>query len=334
MSATAANNGDSASANEYEALLAQWGDMQAALAFLLHHPEKTADFPAKVRQCDQWLQELVAQDLDASLYLVFQLASSNGTSYSASHALVCAALCHILSREFALPRNERDSLVRAAFTMNIAMTQLQDELAERSEPITAQHQEAINRHAERGMELLEHAGVEDGLWLGSVAQHHTPRRDRAKEPLKNLTPEERLTHLLASVDRFTAFISPRKSRAGRTPTESMRALLGKNVSRSDEAGFVLVRTIGLCPPGTYVKLDNGDTAIVLRRGESTSFPVVASLLDPAGESYPEPELHYTIHGKRRVITALPFSAVNMGTNHYTMVRMGLMAAGKHLRPSR
>ena len=79
-----------------------------------------------------------------------------------------------------------------------------------------------------------------------------------------------------------------------------------------------------------MKLDNGDTAIILRRGESTSFPIVASLMDSEGEAYPEPELHYTVHGKRRVINALPSSAVSMGTNHYTMVRMGLLAAGKRL----
>ena len=316
------------STNKYEELLAKWGDMQAALGCLLHRPAQTHDFPAKVRQCDQWMQDLVAQDLDATLYLIFQLASSNGTGYSASHALVCATLCHVLSQELGLPRNERDSLVRAAFTMNIAMTQLQDELAERADVITAQQQEAINRHAEKSMALLEQVGVNDDLWLDSVAYHHSPQRDRAREPLKSLRPEERLTHILATVDRYAAFISPRKSRAGRSAPESMRTLLGKNVSQSDEVGFILVRTIGLCPPGTFVKLDNGDTAIVLRRGESTSFPVVASLLDASGEAFPEPELHYTSKGKPRILSALPSSSVSMGTNHYTMVRMGLMAANQ------
>ncbi|WP_240933132.1 HD domain-containing phosphohydrolase [Diaphorobacter sp. HDW4B] len=330
LAGTMATAAESASANEYEDLLAQWGDLQATLAFLLRRPEQATDFPTKMRQCDQWLQEMVAHDVDSTLYLIFQLASTHSTSYSASHALVCATLCHILAQELGLPRHERDSLVRAAFTMNIGMTVLQDELAERADPITAQQQEAINRHAEKGMALLEHVGVADDLWLDSVAYHHAPQRDRAREPLKNLQPEERLTHILASVDRYAAFISPRKSRPGRSATESMRALLGKNVSQSDEVGFILVRTVGLCPPGTFVKLDNGDTAIVLRRGESTSFPIVASLMDSDGEAYPEPELHYTVHGKRRVINALPSSAVSMGTNHYTMVRMGLMAAGKRL----
>lgn len=321
---------DSTPANEYEELLAQWGDLQAALAFVLHHPRQTANFTAKVCQCDQWLQDLVARDVDSTLYLIFQLAATNGTGYSASHALVCAALCHILAQELGLARRERDSLVRAAFTMNIGMTRLQDELAERSEPISAQQQEAVNRHAERGMALLEQVGVSDDLWLDAVAYHHAPQHERARDPLRNLQAEERLTHILATVDRYAAFISPRRTRAGRSATESIRTLLGKNTSQANEVGSLLERTIGLCPPGTFVKLDNGDTAIVLRRGESTSFPVVASLLDADGEPYPEPGLHFTSQGRPRVQSALPSSAVSMGTNHYTMVRLGLMAASRHL----
>ena len=50
----------------------------------------------------------------------------------------------------------------------------------------------------------------------------------------------------------------------------------------DAVSYTLVRSIGLCPPGTFVKLDNGDTAIVLRRSEKANHPLVASLLDRAG----------------------------------------------------
>ncbi|WP_353234189.1 HD domain-containing phosphohydrolase [Diaphorobacter ruginosibacter] len=324
---------DSGPANPYEALLAQWSDMQAALGFLLHKPLLSADFTAKVRQCDQWLQDLVAQDIDATLYLIFQLASGNGTGYSVSHALVCAALCHMLAQELGLPRRERDSLVRAAFTMNIGMTRLQDELAERADPISAQQQNAVDQHARHGTELLEQAGVDDALWLASVAQHHAAPRHHAREPLRSLQPQERLTHILATVDRYAAFISPRRSRAGRSATESIRTLLGKNVSSNDEVGFMLLRTIGLYPPGTFVKLDNGDTAIVLRRGESSHFPVVASLLDTRGEAHPEPALHFTSQGKPHVAGALPSSAVSMGANHHTMVRMGLIAASRQPVPA-
>jgi hypothetical protein len=73
--------------------------------------------PHKIAQLDTWLQELIAHDSDSALYLMFQLAGSSTVGYSASHALVCATLGHILAHEFQLPPHERNALVQAAFTM-------------------------------------------------------------------------------------------------------------------------------------------------------------------------------------------------------------------------
>src|SRR5690606_7143825 len=106
---------------EYEDLLGQWSDLEAFVSTLLARPASAQAFPAKVRQCELWLADLVAHDVDAALYLMFQLASTSTVGYSASHALVCAALCHVLALELQLPALERSSLVRAAFTMNIGM---------------------------------------------------------------------------------------------------------------------------------------------------------------------------------------------------------------------
>jgi hypothetical protein len=122
---------------EYEDLLSLWSDLESALSVVLSAPLRVQDFPAKVRQIDRWLQDLVAHDIDAALYLMFQLASTSSVGYSASHALVCGTLCHIMAQELQLPPRERDSLVRAALTMNIGMTALQDVLAEQREKPTA-----------------------------------------------------------------------------------------------------------------------------------------------------------------------------------------------------
>ena len=134
---------------EYEDLLSLWSDLESALSVVLSAPLRVQDFPAKVRQIDRWLQDLVAHDIDAALYLMFQLASTSSVGYSASHALVCGTLCHIMAQELQLPPRERDSLVRAALTMNIAMTALQDVLAGQREKPTAAQQDAIRNHPRR-----------------------------------------------------------------------------------------------------------------------------------------------------------------------------------------
>ena len=87
-----------------------------------------------------------------------------------------------------------------------------------------------------------------------------------------------------------------------------------------------MRSIGLCPPGTFVKLDNGETAIVLRRSDKANHPLVASLLDNTGNHRSQPSLYQTASGKPRIQSALARSAVSLELNHRTMVRLGLYAA--------
>ena len=309
---------------EYEDLLGLWSDLESALSVLLARPLQVQDFGAKVRQFDGWLQDLVSHDIDAALYLMFQLASTSTVGYSASHALVCGTLCHILAYELGLPGHERDSLVRAALTMNIGMTALQDELAGQRERPSSAQQEAIRNHPMESQVLLERLFISDSLWLDVVGQHHASVPDRV--PLSEQAPQDRLTRILGTIDRYAAMISPRKSRAGRSATDSVRAIVGQEVDQRDEVSYTLVRSIGLCPPGTFVKLDNGDVAIVLRRSDKANHPLVASLLDSSGSHHAQPSLHQTAAGRPRIQSALARSAVSMELNHRTMVRLGLYAA--------
>lgn len=318
------SNANHSTEGEYEDLLSLWSDLESALSMLLSRPLQVQDFAAKVRQFDHWLQDLVAHDIDAALYLMFQLASTSTVGYSASHALVCGTLCHIMAQELQLPPRERDSLVRAALTMNIGMTRLQDELAEQRERPTAAQQEAIRSHPEESLMLLQRLHITDPLWLDVVGQHHATMIDRI--PLAAQAPEDRLTRVLGTIDRYAAMISPRKSRAGRSATDSVRAIVGQEIEQHDEVSYTLVRSIGLCPPGTFVKLDNGDTAIVLRRSEKANHPLVASLLDRAGHHHAQPSLYQTATGKPRIQSALARSAVSLELNHRTMMRLGQYAA--------
>ena len=140
-------------ANAYEDLLGQWSDLESGLGIILASPNSVQQFSHRVLQYDRWMQGLLQRDPDVGLYLLFQLASNSPVGYSASHALVCGVLCHLLAGELKLPLKERNSLVHAALTMNIAMTALQDELANQAEKPTQAQQDAIRAHAIKGAML-------------------------------------------------------------------------------------------------------------------------------------------------------------------------------------
>ena len=308
------------SENEYEDLLGQWSDLESGLGVILSNPASTQEFVHRVVQYDRWMQGLMLRDPDVGLYLLFQLAGNSPVGYSASHSLVCATLCHLIAAELGTPAPERNSLVHAALTMNIAMTALQDDLAGQAEKPTSAQRDAINSHSAKSCLLLASLGVNDDHWLDIVATHHDD--DVGNVDLREGPPATRLTRILKVVDRYAAMISPRMSRSGRTATESARTVMG---NATDALSHALVTAVGLCPPGTYVRMDSGELGVVLRRSSKANLPFVAVVGKANGELLQMPRLHDTGSGAPRIRSALAASAVRANLNHFHILQLGAHA---------
>jgi hypothetical protein len=307
------------SQSDYEDLLAQWSDLESGLGVILTSPESSQQFSYRVVQYDRWMQGLLQRDPDLGLYLLFQLASNSPVGYSASHSLVCAVLCHLLAAELVLSGRERDSLVRAALTMNIAMTAMQDVLANQSERPSPVQQEMIRTHPVKGAMLLGTLGVQDDDWLEVLARHHDDAVDVGDFLIS--TGALRLTRILKMVDRYAAMISPRMSRAGRSATESARTVIANASAKSDAIGHALVRAVGLCPPGTYVRMDNDELAVVVRRSSQANRPYVAIVGRATGEMLAQPLLHATSRGAPYIRSALPASSIRVQLNHPAVIQL-------------
>ena len=307
------------SENEYEDLLSLWSDLEAGLGIILASPASAREFTPRIRQYNRWIQGLLAQEADIGLYLLFQLSSNSSVGYSASHALICTALCHLIATELDLAASERDSLTCAALTMNIGMTAMQDQLALQTDRLTPEQQEIIKAHSQKGRAMLDALGVADQLWKDVVSTHHEDN----PQPLALMEqpPAQRLVRILQVVDRYAAMISPRKSREGRSATDSVRGVMSGSSSYDDEVGRALVRAVGLCPPGTYVRLDDGSMAVVMRRSSQPNQPDVAVVTQPDGDMLPRPRLHRTVEHRPGIQSALATSVVRLRLNHHRLLKL-------------
>ncbi len=306
--------------NEYEDLLAEWSDLESGLGIVLANPESTQQFAHRIVQYDRWMQGLLQRDPDVGLYLLFQLAGNSPVGYSASHALICAVLCHLMAHELMRTPAERDSVVRAALTMNIGMTAEQDVLATQTDKPSAAQQEIIREHPRKGAHMLDALGVQDASWIGIVAAHHDSAIDEAA--FDNASTLTRLTRILKLVDRYAAMISPRMSRAGRSATESARSMMANTSAKADPIGHAMVRAVGLCPPGTYVRMDNDELGVVLKRSSLANHPYIAIVGAATGELLHRPRLHDPARGAPNIRSALPASSVRAQLNHHQVLQLG------------
>ncbi len=261
---------------------------------------------------------LLNRDRDAALFLLVHRAVTGFSGYSALHSLLTATVAHMLAAPLKLTAEEDACLVRAALTMNVAMTQLQDLLAAQKQPPSPQQRALIDRHPTDSSRLLMAAGVKDALWLEVVQAHHD---NLPHLPLAQRNSAQRLTKILQVVDRYTAAMSPRVSRAGRDAKDAARsAIVQAGAGGHDEVGLVLMQVLGLHPAGTFVKLASGETAVVLRRGVKPNEPWVASVLNKRDEPIAEPRLYNTARPELAVVQGISGSHVRVRLNPEAMLR--------------
>ncbi|NMM81961.1 phosphohydrolase [Acidovorax sp. SRB_14] len=266
--------------------LPDWPELQLRATQLLRSPQ-LGDFGARFTALHACLAQRCQQAPDASLLALVHLSAQETDLYSATHGLLVGCVGMVVARA-TLQWSEAQVLRvgRAALSMNIAMTALQDQLAQQTEPLDAQQIAAVEGHALRSESLLRQLGVNDPVWLEAVRLHH----HRSPGPLAAKSEAQQLARLLQRTDIFAARMAPRATRAPMPVTAAMQACYYDEAQQVDEAGAAIVKTLGIYPPGAFVRLASHEVGVVLKRGATATTPRVAVLLNreglPTGEMIP------------------------------------------------
>jgi len=237
------------------------------------------DEPALRANAAQVLQAL-ALDADIALASIF-LNRISGT-YPVRHCVEAALVAVLLAR--ALRQTDQQTLVVAcaALTMNVAMLAQHDSFQNQRAALTPAELDAMQRHPENGAELLLGAGVRDPAWISSVLQHHENDDGSGYPDGKtgaDITPSARMIGL---ADRYCAMVSARNYRHSMLPDQALHALLLPGAGVAPEMARQLIAELGPYPPGTLVRLRNGEVGVVSRRQVPQQGILVHVLLGPHG----------------------------------------------------
>lgn len=263
-----------------------------------------SDYHQRVIKVATVIQKLCQENADAALGAIIfdQLAL-----YSHIHPVMCALLTELLLRRQKIPSQDRLLCIAAALTQNIGMLDLQDLLNKQTAPLSKQQQIAIHKHPIISHDILQCLGISDKEWLDTVLKHHE-RPDGSGYPY-NLKGEEisLFARTLSLSDIYSAMVLPRDYRDGYFVKKALRDIFMQRGSAVDtELAELLIKEIGIYPPGSFVRLANGDTAIVISRGrKQANAPMVLSILSPRGAPYKNPRridtLQQDLYGIVKVI---------------------------------
>jgi HD-GYP domain-containing protein (c-di-GMP phosphodiesterase class II) len=278
-----------------------WDDIIIKLGLLLRSPEKDGSAPYQVEGIARLVQVLTTRSSDAALAAIMLMMDQR--RYPIVHSLHSAVLCDLVAARLEWPEDRRRSVVCAALTMNIAMIELQQVLSNQRNPLTPEQRLAINGHPGAGEQLLRDMGVTDPVWLQAVRDHHeTPLGTGYPRGISDVGEEATLLH---TADVFTAKVSPRAYRKPMTGTQASRILFTEaGMTTNNRFISVLIKEIGIYLPGSFVKLANGEIAVVYKRSASAHTPLVLSLINSQGAALLDPVRRDTTHEEFKVLAAV------------------------------
>lgn len=205
--------------------------------------------------------------------------------YSIAHAWMCATLCDIVGRRLSMHEEARRSLIAAALTSNVGMFDIQDALSEQQAPLDGHQSSAVRAHPAKSVALLRKAGISDPGWLRAILEHHE-RLDGSGYP-GGLNGDDvgTIARLLALADIYSAMILPRRHRDGIHAKTALREIFTQRGAKVDaQLAATFIKETGVFPPGVLVRLQCGETAIVIRRNPiHAQKPIVRSVCKPSGK---------------------------------------------------
>lgn len=249
------------------------------------------------------MSSLVEKAPDAA---IFELMQMNLSNYVVAHNQQTAFMATLIATNMGWSPTDVCNVGRAAATMNIAALQLHATLSQQKEPITEAQREEMRSHGARGRIALEEMGVTNQDWLRAVEDHHPEAIPGGRKPSE-------MADLIHHADVYLAKISPRAYRAAKAPNVAAKELV-QTKNANPRYVSTIIKEIGVYPPGSYVKLANGETAIVTRRGKQAHTPIVYSLSNGAGMPLGEPIMRDTSAPQFAVASIVPKNKVLVTVN--------------------
>lgn len=200
----------------------------------------------------------------------------NKDDHTYLHSVAVSALMIALGKQMGMKKDTLKSLGMAGLLHDIGKMIIPDELLNKPGKLTSDEFEIIKTHSQRGWEILNPYDDVDDIIL-DVCLHHHERPDGTGYPEKLSGEAITLFSRMGAVcDVYDAMTSDSCYKKAISPADAIRKMAELQSTHFDQTVFhAFVKTVGIYPTGTLVKLKSGRLAVVAEQTlKSLTTPIV------------------------------------------------------------
>ncbi|MES2017261.1 MAG: HD domain-containing phosphohydrolase [Pseudomonadota bacterium] len=228
------------------------------------------------------------QDIALAAIFLNQIAGS----YAVRHCTEAAIVVSLIARAMGKTPAEVLVITAAALTMNVGMVRQAELFQGKEGALSSEERAMVRRHPTDSVNMLRWAGINDDEWLDLVMLHHE-NDDGTGYPEGRLGDEiSQNAKLIGLADRYCAFVSARNYRRSLLPPAALAKLATTEHEMPVDPAVIahFTEQIGAYPPGTLVRLENGELGVVSGRKDDAGSVRVHVLRAGDGSPFPLAEM--------------------------------------------
>ena len=217
--------------------------------------------------CFEQASSLVNEMVDTALMegdiAIHALNGNRSSDSHFQHSLNVTVLSLMLAKSIAISKEDARLLGIAALIHDIGKAEISDKILLKKDPLTHSEMLHYQQHTEFGARMIKELNLP--LRLGKLILQHHEYADGSGYPAglkgEQIDP---LARILVLTNAYDNLCNPVNSDHAKTPYEALASLFAKQRSKFDEDLLKrLIKSLGVYPPGSVVKLSNNAFATVV-----------------------------------------------------------------------
>lgn len=216
-----------------------------------------------ITQSEQLILQMVETFLAAPEVAIQVMSEKPGGEEIYLHSVNVTVLAMMVGRELGLSSAEMNLLGLGCLFHDIGLTEVPSKILLKQEPMTKAERDFYELHCAYGLDIAKRVGLSPAV-QNIIYQHHELQDGTGFPQRLKGEAIDPLARVVVVANHYDSLCNPPNIASALTPHEALSQMFAQQRSRFDGKVLqILIRCLGVFPPGTVVRLSNDVVGLVI-----------------------------------------------------------------------